>query len=329
MSGLMLRTTNGGAHWKDVTPVDSSGQRVDVPYFYAFNSHLAWLEKTSMTAPITEVFRTVDGGRVWKSVSIRAMSVTSISFINPRQGWLIAFEGAYTGKEAISIYSTTDGGETWIAVSSVMPDEKVGLPFVGGKTSITFVNPTTGWITVAGDPRPNQPYLYVTRDGGHTWRPQSLPLPPEVTPPWEASPMPPRFFTPREGIFSAFFALRNDLGKQTGGLAVFYATHDGGTTWRHIAPAPAGYQAVVDMNHAWSLNEGVLRVTSDGGREWITLPPNPLLVDVSHLDFISPQVGWAVRNARRGFDPPTFPFLLKTLDGGRTWSSVIYEVVRQ
>jgi len=329
MSGLMLRTTNGGTQWNDVTPVDSSGQRVDFHYFHAYNSDLAWAEKSSMDLSSTEIFRTVDGGRIWKSIAIRTMEVTSISFINPRQGWLIAFEGAYTLREAVSIYSSTDGGETWIAVSSVPPERKDSLPLTGGKISITFVNPTTGWVTVAGDPRPNQPYLYVTRDGGHTWQPQRLPLPPEVKPPWEASPVPPRFFTPREGIFSAFFTLRNDSGERTGGLAVFYATHDSGTTWTYVAPAPAVYHAVADMNHAWSLNGGLLRVTNDGGRQWATLPPNPLLVDVTQLDFVSSDVGWAVRNARVRLDPPTFPFLLKTLDGGHTWGPVAYTILRQ
>src|SRR5437016_14331376 len=42
VSGLMLRTTSGGTQWKDVTPVDSSGKRIDVFQFYAFNTHIAW-----------------------------------------------------------------------------------------------------------------------------------------------------------------------------------------------------------------------------------------------------------------------------------------------
>ncbi len=320
VSGLMLRTTNGGTEWNDVTPVDSSGQRGDVLYFYVLNSHFAWVEKPSTAAPSTEIFRTVDGGRVWKSVAIRTMEVTSISFINPRQGWLMAFDGAYAGSEAVSIYSSADGGETWIAVSSVPPfGKKDSLPFVGGKTSITFVNPTTGWVTVE-DPRSNQPFLYVTRDGGYTWRPQSLPLPPEVKAPWGASPMLPKFLNSQEGIVSAFFTLRNDSGERTGGLAIFFATHDGGTTWTYIAPVPAGYNAVADMNHAWSLSAGVLRMTSNGGHQWVTLPPNPLFVDVNRLDFISPQVGWAIKQ--------THPFLLKTSDAGRTWAPLPYTILR-
>src|SRR2546426_1981188 len=72
-SGLMLRTTNGGTQWNDVTPAHSSGQKVEVPYFYALNTHLAWVEKGSVAVPNTEIFRTVDGGRVWQSAAIQAM----------------------------------------------------------------------------------------------------------------------------------------------------------------------------------------------------------------------------------------------------------------
>src|SRR2546427_1922922 len=50
VSGLLLRTTNGGTQWKDITPVDSSGQGVDVPYFHAFDSRIAWAPNPSRAA---------------------------------------------------------------------------------------------------------------------------------------------------------------------------------------------------------------------------------------------------------------------------------------
>jgi photosystem II stability/assembly factor-like uncharacterized protein len=317
---MLLRTTSGGIQWTDVTPVDSSGHKIDGPYFHAFNSRIAWVEKVSLAA-ITEIFRTIDGGRTWKSAAVPAPSVTSISFINPREGWLIAFLVAALGaNESADIYRSTDGGATWMKVAW-----SPGLPY-GVKRSISFLNSATGWITVL-DPRGNRPYLYVTHDGGRTWRSQDMPLPRELTPRWEARPEPPKFFSSRNGSISVHYDILNDSGERTRSVIVLYATHDGGTTWTYTASlqvnaSEAVYQAVADMNHAWVLNGGVLHTTSDGGQRWVAILANPLLaVDAKQLDFISPQTGWAIRR--------TFPFLLKTLDGGRTWAPVAYAVLSQ
>jgi photosystem II stability/assembly factor-like uncharacterized protein len=156
---------------------------------------------------------------------------------------------------------------------------------------------------------------------------------------------PPKFFTAQDGTLLTLFNLFDDSGEHTGRAVVLYATHDGGNTWTHTTPLAVSksqtpYYAIADMNHVWVTHGGVLHATSDGGRQWATLPPPPLfanpnagsepwnLASVTQLDFISPEVGWAVRNARHRLDPPTFPFLLKTLDGGRTWSPVTYTILR-
>lgn len=329
----VLLTTDGGTHWRDVTPPNSSGQRVAALNVTVLSSLVAWVTRVitnSTTLNYTsEILRTADGGRTWKSAAIPAPSVTSISFINPREGWLIAFLVAATGaNESADIYRSTDGGETWIRVTW-----SSGLPY-GVKRSITFLNSATGWITVL-DPRGNQPFLYVTRDGGRHWQPQSMPLPPELTPRWEAWPEPPKFFSARDGSIPVRYDIRNDSGERTASVIVLYATHDGGTTWTYTTPlkvnaAEAVYQAVADVNHAWVINGGALQATSDGGQRWTATSGNPLLgTDVKQIQFISPEVGWAVRNARVFPAPPTPPFLLKTLNGGRTWAPVTYTISGQ
>ncbi len=152
----VLVTTDGGTHWRDVTPPNSSGQRVAALDVAALSSPVAWVTRiitNSTTLNYTsEILRTADGGRTWKSAAIPAPSVTWITFINPREGWLIAFLVAALGaNEFADIYRSTDGGETWskAAMSS-------GLPY-GVKRSITFLNSAAGWITVL-DPTGNQPY---------------------------------------------------------------------------------------------------------------------------------------------------------------------------
>src|SRR5438094_9237688 len=41
LPGLVLRTTNGGSIWEDITPVASSGKRTGVIYLHAFDPHTA------------------------------------------------------------------------------------------------------------------------------------------------------------------------------------------------------------------------------------------------------------------------------------------------
>src|SRR2546427_11792735 len=159
LSGLMLRTTSGGTQWKDVTPVDASGQRINVFHFHAFNSHIAWVMSAGTGTTSIEVFRTVDGGRTWKGIAIPAPSARSISFINLREGWLLAPLVGYTGHEDVDIYRSTDGGGTWVkVVSATSYNVSSGVPNTGGKANLTFLKSKTGWIAgVTG--LPNVLYL--------------------------------------------------------------------------------------------------------------------------------------------------------------------------
>ncbi len=338
--GILGRTTDGGPHWKEVTPpLSSFGREIGVYRINVFSSDIAWLMPSSQggRSP-AEIFRTIDGGRTWKRATIPAPAVTSISFINPREGWLMAslFANPLVGEEAVDIHHSTDGGETWTKVAGASYfSSSGGLPYRGGKYSITFLNPTTGWI--AGF-LPNNLYLYVTHDGGRTWLQQKLPLPPDLTPSWHAYLRPLKFFTAQDGIFPVVYSLLNNSGEAIMMRVVFYATHDGGTTWAHTTPMPVSlskigddtnivHHAIADMNHAWVQQGNELRVTSDGGRQWATLAPNPLFANVAQIDFISPEVGWAAGWSRGSI--PTFSFLLRTQDGGSSWSPIAYTTSRQ
>src|SRR3989475_12049905 len=322
---MLLRTTDGGTHWKDVTPLSSSGRKVYVARITVLSPLIAWV----VPAYIKGLFRTTDGGRSWRSIGVGG---GDISFINPREGWRMISLNAWAGKEEVEIYRSTDGGDSWTKVASAtIADDSSGLPIGGSKADITFLNSTTGWITGIFL-QPDGFFLYVTHDGGRTWRQQNVPLPNELKPDWRGSPQPPKFFTAQDGILPVIHDILNASGHTIGGLITFYTTHDGGATWTHTAPVRVNvtdraYQAVADVNHAWVLSGGVLHATSDRGRRWTTMPPNPHCADVIQLDFSSSKVGWAVgRKTFKAGGTPTFPFLLKTLDGGRTWSPLDYAI---
>jgi len=337
----LLRTTDGGTHWTDVTPVGSTGKKVDPWRITALSSLSVWVMPSGpVGSTTTEVLRTVDGGRTWGSAAIKAPLVESVFFINPREGWLTAFLGAAMGRQDVEIYRSTDGGESWIKVAETGTASE--LPLYGSKDNITFLNATTGWIVVSGI---QGSLLYVTHDGGRTWREQTLPLlpspegqqnpplPPEVKSRWVASPWQPKFFTARDGIMRAdytHYLLNESTGDQqiTAAVYVYYATYDGGTTWAYTTPVPIRHTddrrqssgSFADMNHGWVRVGDLLYVTTDGGRGWTSIRPSSNFVDVKQIDFISPQVGWAVSKIS--------PYLLKTQDGGRTWMPVNYAISR-
>jgi photosystem II stability/assembly factor-like uncharacterized protein len=334
--GGVLRSTDGGINWRDITPINSSGQRIGFSNITALSHQVAWVIPAATNVPAKEIFRTsdggltwggatIDGGLTWGGATIQVLALTSLSFINPREGWLLASFGAAAGSEAVEAYRSTDGGGTWISVGPLS-----GLPNGGNKTRITFLNSTTGWITGV-TLQYDTLYLYVTHDSGRTWRPQVIPLPPEVIPHWRGVPHqpPPKFFTARDGILPVFYEIYagpNDSLHSTGETAVaIYATHDGGMTWTYssVKRVNGSYLILIsfaDTNHGWLMNGSNLYVTSDGGRRWTTIHPSQLPFDTTQLEFISPQVGWAISKV---------PSLNKTLDGGLTWAPLPYRIQRQ
>lgn len=318
-AGRILRTRDGGLHWRDVTPRASSGKRVGVVNATELTALMAWV------ATDGHIYRTVDGGQTWRSLPVYVGSheaVGGFQFANPLDGWLLIDTGHWMANEAVDIYRTTDGGETWIKVATAAQyDQDAGLSTVGQKGGITFRSATTGWISGMEGVAHDVLLLYVSYDSGRTWRGQKLPVPSGVASPWFASTAPPTFFSQGEGILPVFYGLE----APSRWVAVFYATHDGGVTWTSTTPVSAAADwdtpySFADLSHGWTAGNDVLDATDDGGRRWITIRPANWSSGVTALDFISPKIGWAVKK--------TSPWLLKTVDGGRTWAVVTYSVER-
>lgn len=325
----LLHTSDGGVHWLDVTPRGSSS--VEEPA--VLTSLVAWVESSTL-------LQTIDGGRTWRSLGPLPMFRTlgnpipfaaggTLDFIDARNGWRMMGVGA-AGSEEVYIHRTTDGGATWVKVTyTTSGDEASGLPFGGDKAGITFLNATTGWVTgytVGCD----YTYLFVTHNGGHTWRQQRFPLPPLVTSHWNDYTMPPTFFSTRDGVLPILlsYSVKDQYCESGKTVVVFYVTHDGGATWMYTTPvevrgAPAS--SFADMAHGWVTDGNVLYLTRDGGHRWTKVLLPLAFADIKQLDFISPQVGWAVRGPTWTLKR-TPPSLLKTVDGGHTWAPAIYTI---
>ena len=322
--GHVIRTTDGGVHWQNVTPQypSTAGQQKVVAEFFTFA--IAWIAVSHTAADGTTtvlVFRTVDGGQTWQKTTIPQISpIFQITFVDAQHGWVLSKRVDLASAEAVNILRTTDGGKTWAVVSSALaastdtppPGQ---LPFGGDKAGLGFVDTTTGWTT-GNFPLYGYVFFYVTHDGGATWNRQTLPFPPDKASTQIAT-RPPRFFTATDGILPVSFVTENAASLD------LYVTHDGGASWTSTTPVAASVAIsdIIDMDHGWASDGTLLYVTSDGGQNWTKLSPGGGFQHVTRLDFVSSNIGWAI-----GATDSHVPTLLKTVDGGRTWTAIPYTI---
>jgi len=140
--GLVLRTTNGGTFWEDVTPA-SEGFR-DV---FFIDASTGWIVGSS-------IYKTTDGGSSWtKQYGDSSSELDAISFFDPLNGWATGFNNL--------VLHTTDGGQTWVP-------QNVGAPPVTAITGVTAVNSTTAWVAGWNG------FVAQTRNGGQTWRKETI-----------------------------------------------------------------------------------------------------------------------------------------------------------
>lgn len=312
----VLRTEDGGVHWSNVTPAGMpAGVEPQPPVAYFRTPLTAWVVAHS------KVFRTVDGGRTWRSAMLETGDVFQITFVDARNGWLIAFLNGGMMSDLVEIFRTVDGGVTWVKVASAgdetMPPgaPSSGLPRSGKKYGIGFANATTGWV-VGYAPRSNYIYLYVTRDGGRTWRKEDLPRPPGP-PADDISTLRPTFFSTQRGALPIEVSRANDRG------IVVYTTRDGGASWRPTTMAPSTTYGrdemyyLADADHWWIIGDAGLIATSDGGRHWeVRTRPSPR--DRLAVIFVTSNAGWAFSQDRA--------VLFRTADGGRRWTPLSHTV---
>lgn len=317
----VLRTTDGAASWDDVTPRQVSAlvttTNVDngaaTPQVVFLGAERAWTNAAGI------LVATSDGGRIWHDVGHIPVGCGLLQFVDPTHGWC-AIVGFAMGSEGVGLYRTVDGGLHWQRVSVTGPTTPTpgSLPF-GCHKAISFTSPTVGWAgpSCAG----YVDHLYETTDAGARWVARIITMPSSLAQQeiqQEISIAPPVL----TGRFGA--GVINDPGD-----VIFYRSENSGASWQAVVP-PGGLQAwYADVINAlqWQLaNNRRILATDDGGRTWRTITPhwvippaNPKKV-LGGIQFVTPEIGWA-----QYFDETTdTTTLLRTTDGGRSWTEVRY-----
>lgn len=295
---MILRTTDGGQHWRNVTPADS--WQPSSAWF--LDDSTAWTVSVHQAADIS-IMRTVDGGAHWQESTVAdlaALDVTYVEFSDAAQGWLFVSHGAAAGSEGGALYRTTDGGVQWerVAVTSNAPGQ---LPFGGDKNGLAFINSSTGWLT--GSSAAPAPFFYASHDGGSTWHRQDLAVPAGVEIAGTNVAVP-RFFSATAGEFEI------DANR-----TVVYVTEDGGATWTPRLGPALGKAFFLNESTGWLVSHDgkAVYTTTDGGKTWNGHQPDRLLGQLYALDFVSNTTGFAILASGTGHP------VLVTKDGGLTW----------
>jgi photosystem II stability/assembly factor-like uncharacterized protein len=293
--GLMMKTTDGGIFWENMT----KGREYSFTDIFFINPAKGWAAGTSGA-----IYHTQNGGQNWEKQNTNTENIiSSVLFSDTLNGWAAGTNG--------TLLRTTNAGQNWVVRDLNSQEDFFNINFFDSQNGLIFgrfgtcfkttnggntweiqnpgqapnvshsffLNDKVGWISggpgslavVAG-------ILQKTTDKGATWVTQLV---------------------LDHYIYGIHFAdsLRGWLGAGNGTIQ---RTTDGGQTWEiQLDFGEEGGMASIfsiDSLHVWASFCGhsgntYLRKTSDGGQSWIPIYGSPSIgiYDMYFTDF---QHGW-------------------------------------
>ncbi|MGX1273518.1 WD40/YVTN/BNR-like repeat-containing protein [Streptomyces phaeoluteigriseus] len=259
--GTVLRTTDGGASWRNVSPPGAADlQFRDVEAFDARHAVVLAIGE----GEASRVYRTDDGGATW-SESFRNTDARAfydcLTFFDRRHG--LAMSDPVDGR--FRILSTGDGGRSW----TVLPD--AGMPpalpgeagFAASGQCLVSAGPRDVWLATGGAARAR---VLHSADRGLHWTVTDAPIPAG---------------DPARGVFALAFRDRGHGlavgGDYRAGLpspSAAATSSDAGRTWRPAGTPPPAYRSGVawlpSRTAALAVGPTGTDLTTDAGRTWRT-----------------------------------------------------------
>jgi photosystem II stability/assembly factor-like uncharacterized protein len=264
--GEVLRTTDGGATWRDVSPPGSAGLLFrDVEARDARHASVMSIGEGEQS----RIYTTEDGGRTWRLAFVNddpaAFYDCMDFFAGGRRG--LAMSDPVDGRFRIA--ATDDFGQSWhVLPSTGMPDAVPGeFGFAASGTCLVTSGGRDAWFATGG----GASRVFHSRDRGVTWAVTAAPIPAtEFGGVFSLA-----FRNPRQGAMVGGDFTAPDNGEDASGF-----TRDGGARW-HEGGDLSGYRSGV----AWvsGAGPGTLiavgptgsDVSYDGARSWSAFDTAP------------------------------------------------------
>jgi photosystem II stability/assembly factor-like uncharacterized protein len=275
-NGEVLRTTDGGRTWQDVSPPGSAGLLFrDVEAQDARRASVLAIGE----GDASRIYRTTDGGRHWQLAFVNDdpnAFYDCMTFFDQRRGLLLS--DPPDGQHFL-VLATEDGGLHWHETGQQMPPALPGeFAFAASGQCITTDHGHRAWFgTSAGR-------VFRSDDRGVSWTVAQTPV---------AS------GTGTNGIFALAFhgqehglAVGGDFAAPTASPDNFASTNDGGRTWQLVPGAPPEYRSGatwVDGHTAIAVGPTGSDVSTDGGTSWQRFDDGSL----DTVDCASPTACWA------------------------------------
>jgi photosystem II stability/assembly factor-like uncharacterized protein len=294
----IFKTTDGASHWQQQYVGQAEGGRTFIHFF----------DEQHGFAYAGISYRTVDGGVRWETLNIPG-SLPFVMFASPKLGWALGFDAASHSQH---LYATADGGSTWTLLPTAVPSAAVWQP-ISEMQSSTFRQTGEGWL---GAGFLDRPIVYLTVDGGSSWRVISVPAPP-------GPPARPGYLTAVSLVpGGAVVILVSDESSNPLGAAF---SSDRGQSWRSLKfPGTVGSSdelVFLDETHWLRLRSGQIHKTADAGKSWVPTSVTGLPTDWSYGAARAIDTGhlwWAMVSRANS----TRSALAMSSDGGSHWRMV-------
>ena len=262
-AGTVLRTTDGGKSWHDVSPKGHGTEELEFRDIEAFDAKRAVILSIG-NGEDSRIYRTKDGGKTWTDEfrnTVQAAFYDCLAFSDDKRG--LALSDPVNGK--FGVLATKDGGKTWKATdANRMPAALAGeFAFAASGTCLVAQKGGHAWFATGGGA---QTRVFRSTDGGKSWKVTATP----------------RVAGPTAGIYSLAFknakhgiAVGGDYEAETARSKIAATTNDGGKTWQLVpdAKSPGGYRSGAAWVSPWlpfalAVGPTGSDYSTDGGRSW-------------------------------------------------------------